>query len=136
MEKKHKNRFSVVFNEIDVQQSFAIDILNSLPHRTLALYIAQAICAYEHGAKSAPKRVKRTPTKTQEKRNIRGQNESLPANDSESTSNSLSHIKKDPKSPENPQSELNERSVVNPKGKTTVNPDMLGSMMAFVGKDC
>lgn len=48
MEKKHENRFSIVFNPINEQQAFVINKLNSLPPRSLAVYLGQAVYAYEH----------------------------------------------------------------------------------------
>ena len=56
--KKHINRFSLVFNPIDNQQKFTMDVLNNLPQRRRSIYIAQAVVAYEQ------KKNKSTPTTT------------------------------------------------------------------------
>lgn len=53
MEKKHKNRFSIVFNEVDSRQFFAMEKLNSLPPRKIAVYIAEAVSSYEKKSKTA-----------------------------------------------------------------------------------
>ena len=142
MEKKHKNRFSIVFNETYGQQAFAIEKLNSLPSKTIALYIAQAIYAYEFGAKSAPRRAESALYNISEERKG-GRQSTQPKDTGNSTatmpmptSDSLSHIHKQPQMPEDSDvSEQNARSVETRSEEPTVNPDMFRSMMAFLGND-
>lgn len=123
MEKKHTNRFSIVFNEIDLQQLFAINKLNSLPPRKLAVYISQAIYAYENGVKA--------PTLTTEKRK-RGRppkKKPIEADSPVYSSDSSSHINK-------AQSERKHDEPVGLDNKSNmpapINSAMLQSMMSFV----
>ncbi len=53
MEKKHKNRFSIVFNEFDSRQLLAIERLSAVPPRKIAVYIAEAINYYEKRGKNS-----------------------------------------------------------------------------------
>lgn len=124
MEKKHTNRFSIVFNEIDLQQLFAINKLNSLPPRRLAVYISQAIYAYENGV--------RAPTLTTEKRK-RGRppkkkpiEADLPAHSSDSSSHHIYKVQSEKKHDESVG--LDNES----KGPAPINNAMLQSMMNFV----
>lgn len=136
--KKHKNMFSVVFNEIDAQQVRAIEILNSLPPRSIALYLSQAICAYERKAPACktvsltqqptmPKRKRGRPSKKQ----VVIQEPDIPAtvinnaSKSVSESDSLSY-----KSSETNTTSAHENTT-NPAN--AVNPQMLASMMEFLG---
>ena len=45
--KKNKRRFTIQFNEIEPSHLLAIEVLNDLPSRSVARYIALAIEYYE-----------------------------------------------------------------------------------------
>ena len=63
MQKKHVNRFSLVFNPYSEHQAFAIEKLNSLPPRTLAVYLSEAVYAFEH--RTGPRRKKSAKAKSE-----------------------------------------------------------------------
>lgn len=128
MEKKHKNRFSIVFTEIDLQQKYAIEKLNSLPPRKLAVYIAQAIYAYETN-------VTETLVINSEKRK---RNITRKSKNSKKTSDIpiSSHIKNEhqaEKTVYNTDNDLNNVNLFKSKAPA-VNNSMLQSMMSFIEK--
>ena len=131
--KKHINRFSLVFNSIDNQQIFAMEVLNNLPQRRRSIYVAQAIVAYE---KAAKKLSSASATTTTEKRG-RGRPRKNPVS-AETTilqkpvQTSLSHIQQG--SPET--SQITSELSLPPSSdvSTTVDDIMLASMLRFSGE--
>ena len=53
--KKNKRRFTIQFNEIEPSHLLAIEVLNDLPSRSVARYIALAIEYYESNIKKVTK---------------------------------------------------------------------------------
>lgn len=54
--KKNKRRFTIQFNEIEPSHLLAIEVLNDLPSRSVARYIALAIEYYESNIKKVTKK--------------------------------------------------------------------------------
>ena len=125
--KKHINRFSLVFNPIDNQQQFAMDVLNNLPQRRRSVYIAQAIVAYEQRAK------KTTPTTFNTEKRGRGRPRKNPVSANPITVSPvkapLSHIQQSPE----PQSTQEQLLPPSSNDNVTVDDTMLDSMMQFMG---
>lgn len=127
MDKKRSNRFTISFNPLDKQQELAINILNSLPQRTKAAYVAQAICAFEKRSKTnasinnqekrgrgRPPKVKTQPESVQ--------TEKVVVETKQSVSSSSSHIR-------------SEKTNTVPKTfNNTVSGDMVDSMMDFLNE--
>ncbi len=138
MEKKHKNRFSIVFNEWDSRQLFAIERLSAVPPRKIAVYIAEAINYYE-------KRVKNSQLNTSLEKRKRGRPrkrdslDGVSGNMSDCTRNTLissSHICQNLKlsdipSEQSQHGETKDSSMQD--NNISVDGEMLDSMMTILG---
>lgn len=119
--KKNANRFCIVFDPYDEQELIAMNILNSLPSRKKAKYIAKAICKYDKKTNSVSintteKRGRGRPPKIKQPVAQLNQTEAkTPVR--ENAASSLSHI------------QMNSHTVPDTK---KVSSAMVDSMMEFV----
>lgn len=127
MPKKHTNRFNVVFNPISEHQQFAIDVLNGLPPRSLAVYLGEAIYAYEHKSKNRkPKpetKINRT-RKSEHNVQTAEESETPDTDDTVQTSAEKSLTHTSVSKPAEQESEI-----------ASASPQMLSSMIAFMDMD-
>ncbi len=132
--KKHENRFSVVFTPMDQQQKFVMDVLNALPRRKIAVYLTQAVIAYERD----PGKIQFPPKPINTVKRKRGRPRKYPL---------LEQVRTEPEpvttgvaedSLHIEQRKLTEVQTVAdsslpPSSDTQIDDVMLGSMMNFVG---